>query len=149
MELGEEDTARHSSLHNFPARLAAGLYLLDSGLAKLSADQQAIESIHKMAGSAYGFVNQMDARKFSRCFTTGEILLATALLFPLVPDSVVGVGLTTFSATLFGLYFRIPGMRREGSLRPSPKGTTLAKNIWLLGIGISLTLTPYRVARNT
>jgi hypothetical protein len=29
-------------------------------------------------------------------------------------------------------------MRRDGSLRPSQQGTALAKDVWMLGIGLGL-----------
>ena len=51
-----------------------------------------------------------------------------------------GLGLAGFSAGLLGLYLRIPGMRQNGSLRPTPQGTPLAKDAWLLGIGLSFVL---------
>ncbi|CAM5548372.1 DoxX family membrane protein OS=Streptomyces tendae OX=1932 GN=GUR47_04155 PE=4 SV=1 [Streptomyces tendae] len=35
-----------------------------------------------------------------------------------------------------GLYLRTPGMREEGSLRPTQEGTALAKDTWMLGIGV-------------
>jgi hypothetical protein len=47
----------------------------------------------------------------------------------------VGLGLTGFSAGLLGLYLRTPGLRREGSLRPTEQGIGIAKDVWLLAIG--------------
>jgi hypothetical protein len=47
----------------------------------------------------------------------------------------VGLGLTGFSAGLLGLYLRTPGLRREGSLRPTEQGLGIAKDVWLLAIG--------------
>ena len=37
-----------------------------------------------------------------------------------------------------GLYLRVPGMRKEGSLRPSQQGTAISKDVWLLALGVSL-----------
>jgi hypothetical protein len=42
------------------------------------------------------------------------------------------------STGLLGLYLRTPGMRQEGSIRPTEQGLVLAKDVWLLGIGASL-----------
>jgi hypothetical protein len=53
---------------------------------------------------------------------------------------VAGALLTGFSGGLLGLYIKIPGMRQEGSLRPTRQGIPLAKDSWLLGIGVSLLL---------
>jgi hypothetical protein len=62
------------------------------------------------------------------------------VLLPFVPAGVAGAALTVFSAGLIGLYLRTPGMRREGSLRPTEQGIPLAKDVWLAAIGASLTI---------
>jgi len=49
-----------------------------------------------------------------------------------VPGKVAGAGLTAFAAGLLGLYLRTPGMR------PTQQGTAIAKDVWLLGIGLGL-----------
>jgi len=33
---------------------------------------------------------------------------------------------------------RTPGMRQEGSLRPTQQGIPLAKDAWMVGIGLAL-----------
>ncbi len=45
---------------------------------------------------------------------------------------------------LLGLYLRTPGMREEGSLRPSAQGLAVAKDVWLLGIGLGLVIEELR-----
>ncbi len=35
-------------------------------------------------------------------------------------------------------------MRREGSVRPSQQGTAIAKDVWLLGIGLGLVADSFR-----
>ena len=60
------------------------------------------------------------------------------LLAPFVPTAVVGLALTGFSGGLLGLYLRTPGMRKPGSLAPTPEGLAIAKDSWLLGIGVGL-----------
>ena len=141
--------AQKSHLHNFPARLAVGAYLLDSGLSKLEADEAALEHSHHVAVNAYPFLEEVESTKFAKYFAQGEIFLAAILLLPLVPDVLAGFALTIFAASLMGLYLRIPGMRRVRSLRATPDGIGLAKNIWILGIGLSLALTPYWKSENT
>jgi len=59
---------------------------------------------------------------------------------PFVPAGVAGVALTAFSAGLLGLYLRTPGMRHEGSLRPTEQGIPLSKDVWLVAIGASLVI---------
>jgi hypothetical protein len=41
-----------------------------------------------------------------------------------------------FSGGLVGLYLRTPGMRQPGSLRPTEEGLALAKDTWMLGMGL-------------
>ncbi|GHE64359.1 hypothetical protein [Streptomyces vinaceus] len=48
------------------------------------------------------------------------------------------MALTAFSVGTIGLYLRTPGMREEGSLRPTEQGIALAKDVWLLGVGVAL-----------
>ena len=67
-----------------------------------------------------------------------EIALGTALLVPVVPAALAGTGLTAFSSGLLGLYVRTPGMRKQGSPFPTQQGITLAKDVWLVGIGLGL-----------
>ena len=126
--------------HQFPARLSAGLVILNSGMGKRSADQAAAEGVHGMAAGAYPFLKDQDPRRFVRLLSTGEIVIGTLLLAPFVPSLVAGAALTAFAGGLAGLYLRIPGMREEGSLRPTQAGLPLAKDVWLLGIGLSLML---------
>ena len=57
-----------------------------------------------------------------------------------VPAALAGLGLSAFATGLLGLYLKTPGMRKEGSLRPTEQGIALAKDVWLLGIGLSLVL---------
>ena len=122
--------------HHWPSRVAVGAFILNSGLSKRAGDDQAAAKLHGFAGGAYPVVKHLDARTFTRLLSWGEVTLGAALLLPVVPTAVVGAGLTAFSAGLLGLYLRTPGMRRQGSLRPTEQGVALAKDTWLLGIGI-------------
>ena len=56
----------------------------------------------------------------------------------MVPAWLAGAGLTAFALGTMGLYLRTPGMRQEGSLRPTQQGTPLAKDTWMVGIGLAL-----------
>ena len=62
----------------------------------------------------------------------------TTLLLPVVPAGLAGLALTAFSGGLIGLYLKTPGIRKEGSLRPTQQGVPLAKDAWLVGIGVGL-----------
>ncbi|MFG6196854.1 hypothetical protein [Nonomuraea sp. JJY05] len=126
--------------HQLPPRLAAAAVILNSGLSKVRADEQTAAGLHGMASNTYPFLRDMDPVAFTKLLSRSEIALGTALLVPFVPSLLAGAALTGFAAGLFGLYLRTPGMRQEGSLRPSEQGIGLVKDIWLLGIGIGLVL---------
>jgi hypothetical protein len=121
--------ARH-----IPARLATGAFILNSGLEKYRGDEQTAQAIHGMASNTYPFLGKLEAPRFLRLLATSEIALGAALLVPVVPTVVAGLGLAAFSGGLLGLYLRTPGMRQDGSLRPTQQGVPIAKDVWMLGI---------------
>ncbi|MFF3763678.1 hypothetical protein ACFYYR_06255 [Streptomyces sp. NPDC001922] len=137
----------HAVVRQLPLRLTTGAFVLNSGLTKREADRPAAEQLHGFASSTYPFLGTMEPERFVKLLSTAEIALGSALLVPVVPTVVAGAGLTAFSAGLFGLYLRTPGMRREGSLRPTDQGIALAKDSWLIGIGLSLILDGLPVRR--
>jgi hypothetical protein len=127
-------------LRHLPARFATGLIILSSGLDKRHADETTAVGLHGMASGTYPFLGKIPPAQFTRLLSTAEIALGTALLLPIVPIGLVGAGLAAFSAGLVGLYLRTPGMRRDGSLRPTPQGLILAKDVWMLGIGLGFVI---------
>ena len=82
--------------------------------------------------------DQVDPRTFATVLGVFEVLLGGSLLTPLVRSRLVGLGLSAFAAGLLRLYLATPSMRQPGSIRPSEEGMALAKDVWLLGIGMSL-----------
>ncbi len=127
-------------VRQLPARLAAGAFIVNAGVGKWSADQEAANRLHAMAVGTYPFLSSIEPEDFVKMLAAGEIAIGSLLLLPVVPAALAGAALTAFSGGLLGLYLRTPGMRREGSLRPSQQGTALAKDVWLLGIGVGLML---------
>lgn len=127
-----------SAARQLPLRLTTGTFFLNSGLSKLRADEATAEGLQQFAATTYPFLGGHDARTFVRLLAAGELGIAAALLLPVVPAAVAGVALSAFSVGTIGLYLRTPGMRREGSLSPTEQGIGLAKDVWLLGIGVSL-----------
>ncbi|MCX5174527.1 hypothetical protein [Streptomyces virginiae] len=127
-----------SVARQLPLRLTAGTFFLNSALSKLRADEATAEGLQQFAATTYPFLGKQDAQKFVRLLSDGEFAIAAALLVPVVPATVAGAALTAFSVGTLGLYLRTPGMREEGSLRPTEQGIALAKDVWLLGIGVSL-----------
>jgi hypothetical protein len=121
-----------------PLRLTTGLYILNSGLAKTEADDVTAKSLQGMAARTYPPLAKVDPKVFVQTLSGAEIGIGAAALLPFVPSRLVGAGLTAFGAGLLGLYLGTPGMRHEGSLRPTQEGMGLAKDVWLLGIGLAL-----------
>jgi hypothetical protein len=128
----------HARLANFPERLAAGAFIANSGLSKLTSDKEHASKVHGTATGAYPFLEPIQPGVFTKALGLFELALGSALMLPTVSDRRSGTALVGFSGGLLGLYFNIPGMRQEGSLRPSERGMALAKDVWLLGIGLSL-----------
>ncbi|GGU18446.1 hypothetical protein [Lentzea flava] len=127
-----------SLLRQLPARVAAGAFVLHSGLGKRNADEETAGQLHGWASSTYPVLGKLDARRFTRLLAAGEMATGAALLMPFVPAVVAGAALTGFAGALLGLYAKTPGMRREGSIWPTEQGIGLAKDVWMLGIGLSL-----------
>ncbi|MFF4761678.1 MauE/DoxX family redox-associated membrane protein [Streptomyces sp. NPDC001292] len=124
--------------HHIVPRLATGAFILHAGLGKLSADEQTEQGLHAMAIQAYPFLGRLSPHRFTRLLGTAEVTLGAALLAPLVPSAVAGAGLTAFSSGLVGLYLRTPGAHAKGSPLPTQQGIPLAKDTWLLAIGLGL-----------
>jgi len=128
------------NLTHAPLRVATGAFIVNSGLTKLSADAETAKGLHGFASTAYPQFSQMDPAQFTKMLGGGELLLGAALLTPKVPSAVAGVALAGFGVGLLGLYARVPGMRREGSIRPTEQGVPIAKDAWLFGTGATLAL---------
>jgi len=125
-------------LSHLPPRLATGAYILNSGLSKRHADDEAAAGMHGMAAGTYPFLGGMEPKQFAKYLSSAEIALGAALLLPVVPAAVAGAGLAAFAGGLLGLYLKTPGLREEGSIRPTQAGTPIAKDVWMLGIGVGL-----------
>ena len=121
-----------------PLRLVTGAYILNSGLSKLSVPPEQAGQYHGMAAAAYPQVRRVPAPAFVRLLASAEVAIGALLLAPVVPSGLAGLALTGFAAGLAGLYLRTPGAREQGSLRPTPQGIPLAKDSWLLAIGLAL-----------
>jgi hypothetical protein len=125
---------------HLPLRLATGAFILNSGLSKQGLEGQAAEGLHAMAVGAIPGLKRISPQQFARLLSGSEIALGAALLIPFVPSAIAGAALLGFSAGLLQLYLKTPGMRQPGSLRPTQEGIGLAKDVWLLGAGLTLLL---------
>jgi len=124
-----------------PLRLATGAFILNSGINKWkSGDDEVHKNIHSMAANAYPQLEPVDAKMFTKSLAGAEMALGTALLTPFISPGLAGAALTAFSGGLVGMYLRTPGMRENGTIRPSQNGTAVAKDVWMLGIGTALVL---------
>ena len=128
-----------AKLRRAPGRIAAGAFILNSGVGKLSADADTAARLHGMAAGTYPFLKAVPAGLFVRLLAVVEIGIGALLLLPFVGAAFSGMALTAFSSGLFGLYLRTPGMH-DGRFRPTQQGTAIAKDIWLLSIGAGLVI---------
>jgi hypothetical protein len=126
------------TLSEIAPRLSAGAFILNSGLGKRGTDAEAAAGMHGFAAGTYPFLKNMEPQQFAKTLSTAEIAVGAVLLTPFVPTAVAGAVLTGFSGGLLGLYLRTPGMRKPGSLAPTEQGLPIAKDSWLLGIGVGL-----------
>jgi hypothetical protein len=126
------------TLSEIGPRISAGAFILNSGLGKRNADPATASGVHGFASGTYPFLKDLDPQQFVKILSTAEIAVGGLLLAPFVPTAVAGLALTGFSGGLLGLYLRTPGMRKPGSLAPTQEGLAIAKDSWLLGIGVGL-----------
>jgi hypothetical protein len=126
------------TLSEIAPRISAGAFILNSGLGKRGADAETAAGMHGFAAGAYPFLKSVPPQQFAQGLATTEIVLGAGLLTPFVPTFVAGAALTAFSGGLLGLYLKTPGMRKPGSLAPTEQGLAVAKDSWLVGIGIGL-----------
>jgi hypothetical protein len=127
-------------LADLAPRLATGAFILNSGLSKRNVAPEHAAGLHGMASGAYPFLGKLEPQQFAKLLSAAEITLGATLLAPVVPTALAGTALAAFAGGLVGLYLRTPGMRKEGSLAPTQEGTALAKDVWMLGIGVGLVL---------
>lgn len=127
-------------VRRIPTRVATGAFILNSGLGKRKADIETATQLQGLTTGTYPIAGKASPSSFLTFVSTGEIALGGALLLPVVPAAVAGAGLSMFSASLLGIYLKTPGMRQSGSLAPTQQGTPLAKDVWMLGIGVGLVI---------
>ena len=127
-------------LRHLPPRIAAGAFILNSGVGKWSADEETAARLHGFAVGTYPFLAKLKPGDFVKLLSVSELALGAALLLPVVPAAVAGAGLTAVSGGLLGLYVKTPGMRKDGTPFPTQQGIALAKDVWMLGIGLGLVI---------
>ena len=127
---------------DLPGRVTTGVYILHAGLEKWKGDEDRATAVHGMAAGAFPFLKDLPAPRFLRLLAASEIALGAALLAPVVSNTLAGAGLTAFSGGLVGIYGRTPALHKPGSIWPTQAGTGVSKDVWMLGIGLGLVLSP-------
>jgi uncharacterized membrane protein YphA (DoxX/SURF4 family) len=129
-------------LRNVPARLATGAYILHAGLEKWKGTPERAKGVHGMASGAYPPLGRIPPETFLKLLAAAEIGTGAALLLPVVPNKLAGAALTAFSCGLLGLYLRTEALHKPGSVWPTQAGVGVSKDVWMLGIGLSLLAEP-------
>jgi hypothetical protein len=127
-------------LSHLPLRWTIGAFILNSGLSKRDLDPDLAKGLHAMASGTIPQLAQLEPEQFGKYLSMGEMALGAALIVPFVPSALAGAALTAFGAGLVALYVKTPGMHEPGSIRPTQQGTAIAKDIWLVGAGLTLVL---------
>ncbi|NYE96409.1 hypothetical protein FHU41_002659 [Psychromicrobium silvestre] len=127
-------------LSHVALRLASGAFILNSGVGKLNLDAEGAGHLQQLAINAFPQLGDLEPEKFGKLLSYGELGLGGALLAPFLPSRLVGLALTGFAGSLVYIYLKTPGMTQPGSIRPTQQGTALAKDFWLLAIGLALLL---------
>ncbi|MEV4758838.1 hypothetical protein AB0J86_27590 [Micromonospora sp. NPDC049559] len=128
------------NLSHIPLRTAVGAYFLNSGLSKWNLEGEAAEGMYGMAVGAIPALKRFAPGAFARLLAGSEIAIGVGLLLPVVPSALMGTGLIGFGGGLLRLYWATPGMHQPGDLRPTQQGAALAKDVWLVGAGLTLVL---------
>ncbi len=130
--------AKWIHLRAVPTRLATGAYILHSGLEKWHGEEDRAKALHGFAAGAFPLLAKVPPTTFLKALAVAEIGLGAALLTPVVPNRLVGAALSAFSGGLVTMYLRTPAMHKPNSVWPTPAGTAVSKDVWMLGIGLGL-----------
>ena len=123
-------------------RIPTGAYILDAGLGKFKVDKEGAEGLRDMATDGIPQLGQIDAETFATGLASAETALGAALLCPLIPNRLAGLGLTAFGAGLLTMYFGGDQYTQDDGIRPSQEGLPLSKDSWLVAIGAALMALP-------
>lgn len=125
---------------HIPLRVATGAFILNSGLSKRNLPAENAEALQGMAARVFPFVKQWQPTTFGTGLSTAEIGIGSVLLAPMVPSFLAGAVLTAFGGGMVTMYWKTPGMHEEGNPRPTQDGIAIAKDVWMLGGGLTLML---------
>lgn len=126
------------SIVQIPLRLASGAFILNSGLGKRQLSDEQAAYIRDMGAKGVPALAQLSPAQFKNFIVASEVGVGGALLLPLVPGWLAGAALTAFSGGLMSMYLNTPEMTEDDGVRPSQEGTSVAKDVFLVGSGLAI-----------
>jgi len=127
---------------NAVLRAVPGAFILNSGIGKLGLPPEAAAGLQGAASKGIPQLAEIPAEQFGKMLAYGEIAVGAALLIPFVPTRLAGAALATFATGLLAMYVRTPELTEKDGIRPSRAGVPIAKDSWLLAIGVALAVDP-------
>ena len=129
-----------ASVRRAPLRLSTGAFVVNSGIAAFSADNETTKRLQTTAARLMPQVEKMDPRTFAKVLGAGEVTLGAALILPVVPAAVAGLGLSAFAASLLATQRPTNGQHADATSQPATPAVPNATEAWMLGAGVSLLL---------
>ncbi len=126
------------SIAQIPLRLTAGAFILNSGINKTKLTDEQAEQMRDLGANGIPFLKDLTPKQFKQFITASEIGIGAACLLPFVPGWMAGAALTAFSGGLLSMYKNTDFMTESDGIRPSEQGTSVAKDVFLFGIGTAL-----------
>jgi uncharacterized membrane protein YphA (DoxX/SURF4 family) len=123
---------------NVPTRAATGAWILHSGLEKWTEGEESAKLHHAYTATAFPFLKRIPPTRLLRLLAAQEITTGAILLTPFISPVFAGAVLTAFSTGLLTLYLRSPALHKPGSVWPTFEGIMFSKDVWMLGIGLSM-----------
>lgn len=129
-----------ANVRRAPLRLTTGAFVLNSGVSTFNADGVTAKRLQTAAAKLVPQVERMDPRTFAKAVAAGEVTLGTALMLPIVPPAIAGLGLSAFAASLLATRGSSNGGHVDvGGARPE-SAVPQATEAWMIGAGVSLLL---------
>jgi hypothetical protein len=128
-----------ASVRRAPLRLTTGAFVLNSGVSTFGATDEKSARLQSSAARLVPQVERMNPRTFAKLLGAGEVTLGTALMLPIVPAAVAGLGLTAFAASLLAMRPSTNGPHTDTDADTS-SAVPIATEAWMLGSGVSLLL---------
>lgn len=123
-----------------PLRLTSGAFVLNSGVSTFAATDERSKRLQSTVATLVPQVERMDPRTFAKALGAGEVALGTALILPIVPAAVAGLGLSAFAASMLATRRPANGQHAETTGEPTAQAIPNATEAWMLGSGVSLLL---------